>query len=80
MTDEQLERRIEAHNFRIAALMALCESQPSRRGEYRSRARGLARQVARLVAMRSHATAATVATMGQARKSPLIHSSQKETV
>ena len=27
MTDEQLERRIEAHNFRIAALMSLCESQ-----------------------------------------------------
>ena len=40
MTDEQLVRRIDAHNFRIAALMSLCESQPDRRGEYRARARG----------------------------------------
>lgn len=64
MTDEQLERRIEAHNFRIAALMSLCESQPDRRGEYRARARGLARQVARLVAMRSPST---VAAMERAR-------------
>ncbi|WP_288923551.1 hypothetical protein [uncultured Ottowia sp.] len=43
MTDEQLERRIEAHNFRIAALMALHQF-------HREQARALAQEVGELLA------------------------------
>ena len=64
MTDEQLERRIEAHNFRIAALMSLCESQPDRREEHQVQVIRLAKEVATLVT-RLHPD--TVAAMERAR-------------
>nr|WP_314541565.1 hypothetical protein [uncultured Ottowia sp.] len=63
MTDEQIVRRIEALNFRIFALMSLCESQPERREEHQAQVIRLARDVAMLV---TQLQPDTVAAMGWA--------------